>query len=190
MPDDAFVIIGIGKYAFFLETEGECHFEVRSQGTGHLAGDGIGIGIEEMPLPVVGKGSHYGHESVVYQSGKHLPIHLVHISHEAEIHHLCASIVQLHLFGCTLVAEHEVHVRSCKSYGIDASLLQGYHYVLVHQSAIYHGHHLQHILVCHTSASYHVAFDAQRGGYACGRASPSVYQNLGSGDVGKPVEQL
>ena len=67
--------------------------------------------------------------------------------------------------------------------------LEQCHQVLVHQSTIHHGHHLEHRGVGDAPAAHHLALDAQGGGYLGGTPSAAMHQHLVVRDGGEAGEQ-
>ena len=55
----------------------------------------------------------------------------------------------------------------------------------IHQSAIDHRHHLQHLCVSDAATVHHLGFYAQSFGNLCGSSSAAMYQNLWSVDGAK-----
>ena len=107
-------------------------------------------------------------------------VHLLHIAHETIVH----------LLYRTLCGTDHVHVRTRQAERIHASCLQTGHYVLVHQSAIHHCHHLQSLGIGDAASIHHFAFNTQQGcDFRC-RTSAAVHQDFISFDGGKVIQQL
>ena len=81
----AVVILRIAEHAFLFKTIYQCHVVVRSQSLGCLACDGIGIGIENIALAVVGQRSHHGGDAFVNQGLEHLAVGTLYIAYESEV---------------------------------------------------------------------------------------------------------
>ena len=62
--------------------------------------------------------------------------------------------------------------------------------VLVHQTAIHHRHHLQHITISNATSVDHLCLDAQLGGYLRGTAATAMYQYFLTGDGREVFQQL
>ena len=62
--------------------------------------------------------------------------------------------------------------------------------VLVHQTAIHHRYHLQHILIGDTTTVNHLVLQAELGGYLRGTAATAMYQYFLTGDGREIFQQL
>ena len=80
------------------------------EGFGGLACDGVGIGIEDMPLSVVGERSHHGCDALTDKGRQFVAVGTVHIAHKSVVN----------VFHRALVRPDDIHVGSGQSQGIDA----------------------------------------------------------------------
>ena len=163
----AVVILRITEHAFLFKTVYQCHVVVRSQSLGCLACDGVGIGIEDIALSVVGQWSHHGGNAFVNQGLEHLAVGTLHVAYESEVN----AVLQW-----ALVTMNYVHIGTCQAEGVHAVSLKLGNQVLVDQTAINHGYHLQHICIGDATAVYHLALNAEGCGYLGGTASTAMHQ--------------
>jgi len=105
-------------------------------------------------------------------------IHLLHIAHKPIIH----------LLHGTLYRTDYIHIGSRQAQCIDTTRLQAGNDILIHQSAIHHGHHLQRFGISDAAAIHHFTFNTQLGSELRGRASASVYQDLVAFDGCKVIQ--
>ena len=83
-----------------------------------------------------------------------------------------------------------VGIGTRQSEGIHPIGLQARHKILVHQSAIDHCHHLQHLSVGDAAAIDHLRLDAQLGSHLSGATAAAMHQHFSAGDGRKVLEQL
>ena len=104
--DHAIVIVWIAEYAFLFKTVYQCHIVVRCQCLGGLAGDGVGIGIEDIALAVMGQRSHYWGDVFFQQCLEHLAVGTFHIAYKAEVDSV---------FQWALMTVDDIHIGSCQT---------------------------------------------------------------------------
>ena len=145
------VVVGIAQHAALLEREDERHVVMSGQRLGRLRGHGVGIGVENVALAVVGQRCYDGGDACLYQSGQHVTVGTVDVAHKAEVDvaHQRA-----------LMAAYDVGVGTGQPDGVDTVCLQSGYDVLVDQSAVDHGHYLQHGLVGDAPSVHHVCLYA------------------------------
>ena len=92
-------------------------------------------------------------------------------------------------FHRAFVAQQYVHVGTGHAQGIHATCLQSCHDALVHQSAVNHSHHLQHLVVGDSASVHHFCFDAQTFSHSGGKSAAAVHQQFVVFNRGKVAEQ-
>ena len=148
-----------------------------------------------MSLAVMGQGSHDGSDTLQDEGLQSFSVGLFHIAHISEVYRAGTRIFTFFLtylqgYGFAFARTQHVHVGTGQSQGVHACCLQPCHEVLVHQSAIDHGHHLEHLAVGDASAVHHLALDAQPGSHLGGTAATPVHKHFVSGDSREMLEQL
>ena len=129
----------------------------------------------------MGQRCHHGHHPLFYQVRKLVAVGAVYVANEAEVYAFLGQRPP--------VRANDVAVGAAKSDGIDPFGLQPGHEVLVHQSAIDHRHHLEHVGIGHAPAAYHLRLDAQSGGHLRGSAPAAVHEYLASLDGAEVFQQ-
>ena len=122
--DNGIVIVRITQDTFFLKTEDERDVIIGSEGLGGLAGNCIRIGIEDIPLTIMGQWCHHGGDAFLDEFAEHLTVGLVNIAYEAEIDTV---------LNGALVAVDDIHISTCETQGIHAIGLETGHEILVDQ---------------------------------------------------------
>ena len=99
----------------------------------------------------MGQRCYDGGDACLNQPGQHVAVGTVDVAHKAEVDvaHQRA-----------LMAAYDVGVGTGQPDGVDAVGLQPCHHVLVDQSAVDHGDHLEHGLVGDAPSVHHVCLDA------------------------------
>ena len=69
MRNEAVIVFCISQYAFLFKTVHQGDIERIGHGFGGFPCNGVGIGIQDMSLPVVRQGSHDGHDAFTNQIG-------------------------------------------------------------------------------------------------------------------------
>ena len=140
----------------------------------------VGIGVEHIAPAVVCERCDDRYKTLCYEPGKHLAVGMVNISGKAVIDLSCRAFV----------CRYYIAVGSCKPQCIHSACLQLCNYVLVHQSAIHHCNHLQHILIGDAPSVYHTALYAQPCSHGSSRPPAAMYQHLIASDSCKTVEKI
>ena len=84
----------------------------------------------------------------------------------------------------------DVHISPRQSEGVHTIGLQTGHEVLVHQSAIDHRHHSEHICVGDTTATHHLRLDTEGFCHLCSFSSTTVHQYLPALNGAEVLKQL
>ena len=163
----AVVILRITEHAFLFKTIYQCHIVVRSQSLGCLAGYGVGIGVEDVALAVMGQWSHHWSNTFINKGLEHLAVGTLYIAHESEVD----TVLQR-----TLVTVDYVHISTGQTESIHAVSLELGNQVLVDQTAINHCYHFQHVCIGDTASVHHLALYAEGCGYLSGTAATAMYQ--------------
>ena len=177
----AVVILRIAEHAFLFKTIYQCHVVVRSQSLGCLACDGVGIGIEDIALAVVGQRSHHWGDAFVNQGLEHLAVGTLYIAYEPEVN----AVLQW-----AFVTVDYIHISTCQTEGIHAVSLKLGNQILVYQTAIHHGNHFQHVCIGDATTVYHLTLDAEGCGYLGGTAATAMYQYFLAGNGCKILQEL
>ena len=88
------------------------------------------------------------------------------------------------------MAADDIHIGTRQSQGIHTVGLKTSHEVLVHQSAIDHRHHTEHIGIGDTTTTHHLRLDAEGFCHLRGLAAATVYQNLSAFNGTEVLQQL
>ena len=120
--DDTIVVIWIRQDTLFLKTESESDIIIRSKSLCRFGSDGVGIGIEDITLTVVGEWCHDGGNASLDESGKHTSVGLIDITHKTIIDTV---------FQGALVGTDDIHISTSKTEGIDTSSLKLCHHIFV-----------------------------------------------------------
>ena len=163
------VIVRITEHPFLLEAEYQRHIIIRSEGLSCFAGDGIGIGIKDVALSVMCQRSHHRGDPLLDKPTEHLSVCTFHITHETKVDTI---------LDRTLMRANDVHISTRKPEGIDTIGLQAGNKILVHQTAIDHRHHAEHISISDAAAVYHLRLDAEGLGNLRGPPPATMYQHL------------
>ena len=139
------------QHTRFLKAENKGDLEHRCQCLGCLTGYGIGIGIEQLTLSVMGKRSQNGNNTLFYQAGQEYSVHTLDITHKTVVNILYR----------TFIGTHHVAVRAGQANGVYALGLQSGHNVLVYQASIDHSHHVKHFGIGNATAVNHLALYSQ-----------------------------
>lgn len=183
--DDGVVVRLIAQHAFFLEAERERDVEERGKRLRGRAGDGVGVGVEQIAFAVVGEWRKHWHGTCLDEVLECFGIDLLDITHETEIHGFAVDGD-----GRSFGGKHIGEVGACKSDGVDAHGLEMCHDVFIDKSAIDHGDDLEHVGIGDASSVDHARLDAELRGDFGGATSTTVYQHFVALDVGELGEKI
>ena len=122
--------------------------------------------------------SHYGHVSAFDKRGEQAGIDFIDIAHKAEIDHLLRAVVHLDALQRTPVTTDDVAVGTSQADGLDTLCLQASHDILVHQTAIDHRHHAEHLLVRNATTAHHAALYAETRSHRRCQSPAAMHQHL------------
>ena len=182
--DDTIVVVGIRQYALLLEAESEGDVIIGSKSLGCFASDGVGIGVEDIALSVVGKRSHHGGDTSLDECGEHTSVGLIHIAHKTIVN----AILQR-----ALMRADDIHVGTRQTEGIHSHSLKLGHHILVDKTAIHHSNHFEHVGISDTTSIHHLGLNTEFCGYLGGTTSTTMHQHLlalNRREVGKKTGQL
>ena len=121
-------------------------------------------------MPVMGKRSKYGNNSICYQTGQHIAPGLFHIS----------DVTVVDVLHRTFVRTQNIQIGSGHTECIDSESLQSGNDVFIYQSAIHHCYHSQSVGISNTTPIYHTAGNTQLLGQFRRRTTTSVNKQLTS----------
>lgn len=183
--DERGVVVGVEEDARFLEAEDEFDVGEVAHGTCELGGDGVGVGVEEVALSVVGYGGEDWHDALLDEGVEDIGLDAAYIAYEAEVDDLSVG----HFLGCSAVGAYDAHVGTREAEGVDASGLELCDDVFVDEAGVDHGDDPEGVGIGDASSFDHEGLDAELlGEFGCA-ASAAVDEGFRSGERGEVVEQ-
>lgn len=174
------IIFRIHQNARFFKAVEQLHFVTRRHSYGNAGSDGVRIGIQQLPLLIVGDGAAYRGKTSLQQRLKTSGVDSVDVA--------CEAVVDLS--DDALVRPDEVAIGATQAQGVAVFSLELGYQLLVDQSGVDHRYHFQGSGIGDPATIDHFGFLAHFLEQVTGFAATAVYQNGRASETGKKRKGL